>query len=152
MKTIIFIGALLIASTASVAQEEITVNIIVSTDGSLFSSTLNENAQWSVYIEPLPCKWFCDDPVTDTTFVSLESGSTVIEYTTEEKGIHHLLLTEPSNSDTLAYVILYLDHTAIRYRDWRLMVQEKNDKYATFAPSRNNKVESSLGLTPGLQD
>ena len=152
MRNLFLIAALTFASTASVAQEEITVNIIVSTDGSLFSSTLNENAQWSVYIEPLPCKYFCDDPITDTTFVPLESGSTVIEYTTEEKGIHHLLLTEPSNSDTLAYVVLYLDYIAISYRDWSLMVQEKNDKYATFAPSQNNKVESSLGLTPGLQD
>lgn len=146
MRFIIFIIAAL-ASAASVAQEHITVQIIVSLDGSLLSSTVNENAEWSVFVEHL------SKPVTDTTFVPLESGSTVIDYYTEEKGIHHLLLTDMETGDALAYVILCLDYSTMRGRNyWELLITEQNDKYATFAPTRHNKVESILGLVPGLQD
>ena len=145
MRFIIFTVAFL--AHAAAAQEHITVQIIVSLDGSLFSSTVNENAEWSVFVEPLY------DPVTDTTFVPLESGSTVIDYYTEEKGIHHLLLTDLETSDILAYAVLRLDYTTMRGTNyWEILITEQNDKHATFAPTRDNKVESILGLVPGLQD
>ena len=127
------------------AQGEIDFRIIVAPQGNLFASTVNKDAVWSHFLEPLY------DSVDNPTFTPLDSGSTVLEFTTGEKGIHHLLLTDVS--DTIAYVVLRIDHTALATTsNWEILVNEAEDSNATFAPSRANKVNSIFGLTPGLQD
>ena len=127
------------------AQSEIDFNIIVAPQGNLFASTVNKDAVWSHFLEPLYSS--IDNPA----FVPFEYGSTALEFTASQKGIHHLLLTD--NSDTLAYVVLRIDHTALATTsNWVILVNETDDPQATFAPSRANKVSSIFGLTPGLQD
>ena len=127
------------------AQSEIDFRIIVAPQGNLFASTVNKDAVWSHFLEPLY------DSVENPTFTPLESGSTVLDFTTGEKGIHHLLLTDVS--DTIAYVVLRVDHEVLAHRsNWKILVNEVDDPYATYAPTRDNKVNSIFGLTPGLQD
>lgn len=127
------------------AQSEIDFSIIVAPQGNLFASTVYEDAVWSHFLEPL--YYSIDNPA----FVPFEYGSTVLDFTTGQKGIHHLLLT--AGSDTLAYLILRVDNTTLATTSYReILVNEAEDSNATFAPSRNNKVNSIFGLTPGLQD
>lgn len=127
------------------AQSEIDFSIIVAPQGDLFASTVNKDAVWSHFLQPL--YYNIDNPA----FVPFESGSTALEFTANQKGIHHLLLTD--NSDTLAYVVLRIDHTALATTSsWEILVNETDDPQATFAPSRANKVNSIFGLKPGLQD
>jgi len=127
------------------AQSEIDFNIIVAPQGNLFASTVNKDAVWSHFLEPL--YYSIDNPA----FVPFEYGSTVLDFTTGQKGIHHLLLT--ADSDTIAYLILRVDNTVLATTSYReILVNEAEDSNATYAPSRNNQVNSIFGLTPGLQD
>lgn len=127
------------------AQSEIDINIIVAPQGNLFASTENDDAVWSHFLEPF--YYSIDNPA----FVPFEYGSTVLDFTTGQKGTHHLLLT--AGSDTIAYVILHIDHTVLSVHNYHeILVNQTEDSNATFAPTRNNKVSSIFGLEPGLQD
>ena len=126
------------------AQDGIDFNIIVAKHGDLFTSTVNNDAVWSHFLEPL--YYNIDNPA----FVPFNYGSTVLDFEASQKGTHHLLLT--ANSDTLAYVILRIDHTALATTSsWEILVNEVGDPQAIFAPTHGNEVNSIFGLTPGLQ-
>ena len=140
-----FILLLLALSEILSAQDKIDFNIIVAPQGNFFVSTENEDAVWSHFLEPL--YYSVDNPA----FVPFEYGSTVLDFSASQKGIHHLLLT--ANRDTLAYVLLLFHHTALATTSrWEILVNEVGDPQATFAPTHGNEVNSIFGLTPGLLD
>lgn len=146
---------LLLIPLVSVAQEPIP--FMISATPCSFCLVTNEYVQWMVSIEPEGnCLYDWSDCVEIPEFESLPGGdgTTFLNYSTAERGKHHLLLVEKETGRELAYAIIYIDyHILSKYSgvpldvfdSRKLSANSFNDKYATWAPTKANDV-------PGLFD
>ncbi len=120
----------------------------------------NKHVEWIVAIEPENnCAYDWNPCVDVPEFKAIEGGdgTSFLHYSTSQRGKHHLLLVEKSTGRELAYAVLYIDyHMLSKYGgvpldvvdSRKLSLRSFDGKYATWAPTRHNKVDGLF--KPGI--
>lgn len=147
MKYITF--TLAMAALTAFGQTPITFDV-GACRGSLLQPIQNDSMVWEFWVEPFT--YFEDASMEqrftfhgeEPDFQEYETGSRYTEYSTAERGIHHLVLKNFITDELYAYVTIVIGvHTDDVYGGTyqKIRVYNSNDEFATWAPFQENKVD-----------